>query len=195
MVISLNSINTSSSQIFSLSEISSRTDNTQYSSLTSGPLKSFSSLFHLETLYSAAQLHSPIVIPLTCHLVVVTLTSTALMPSYLRICAIVGIILSTSLLSICTSVNTTLGLIYNADDHRGLVKDDNITAKLEDFARRASGLNAITLMAPLFRNTIMVSVRTDPNTYLRLDARGGECQCADVNSKWRSHTPPREELE
>ena len=121
--------------------------------------------------------------PFIRYVVIAVLIDTAVMPLHTRAWAIIGIILSTSLLTICTSANTTLGLIYNPDDRAGLVEDKNITVGLEDFARYPSGLYAIPLMAPLFRNTTVGSVRTAPDSYFRLHARGGECQCADVNSK------------
>ena len=139
-----------------------------------------------------AQLHLAIFFPLTHHLVVVTITGTALMPSYLRPCAIIGIILCTSLLAI---ISASLSAISNPNGHQAAVQHVNTTGKLADCAHRPSGLKSKSFLVPLFRNAFIGSVHIDSNSYFDLVARAGGCECSDINSKWLSYTPPSKELE
>ena len=69
------------------------------------------------------------------------------MPSYPRAGAIIGLILSTSLLAI---VSASLSAIYNANGHQVAVEYVNNTGKLADCALQPSGMNTIPLTAPLF---------------------------------------------
>ena len=117
------------------------------------------------------------------------------MPSYLRICAIISIILSISLPTVSVSTGPSLSSTCLSDGHQDVVKHNSTTAQVANCAHPLSGIKTIPLTAPLFRNVIMGSIQIDTNASFGLDARGGECQCTGINSKWRSHTLPGEELE
>ena len=61
-------------------------------------------------------------------------------------------ILCLGLLAICTSVNTALSFIHDPNIHRGVVKYENTSARLEALVRR---LERLPSRAPLFRNATL----------------------------------------
>ena len=88
------------------------------------------------------------------------------------------------LLAVCLSVGATLSSGSSPEEYQEFVENNNTTTELRDFVHQPSGLDPISLSAPLFRNVIMGVTRFETDSFFKLDARAGGCQCSGPDSKW-----------